>query len=71
MTNKESGLWQLLICKYAGNRHIIEHVNVPSLVRRAEMENSFIEGLALDHFPLQESLERVREYAARVTDFPP
>lgn len=69
--NNAEGLWALVVGKYAGNCHIIRHVELPSMVRHAELENSIIEGWAVDHFGLHEALEKVRAYVERKADFPP
>lgn len=65
------GLWTLVVQRYSGNCHIIRHCDNRSLVYRAQVENDVIEGFALDHFPLQEALERVRDFVEQRSNFPP
>ncbi len=68
---QEQGLWNLMLQRYAGNCHILRNCDHGSLKHRAQLENDVIESFALDHFGLQEALERVRDFVDRRSDFPP
>lgn len=68
------GLWSLILARYAGNLHVIEHADaaqVASMVFRAQQENAIFEGLAVDCFPLEEALANVREFVENRSNFPP
>lgn len=71
MIAQEQQLWSLVLQKYAGNLHILKHVDGGSLVHRARIENDVLEQLALDHFGLQEALENVKAFVEHRDNFPP
>lgn len=73
-SNKAEGLWALVMGRYAGNLHLIRHADdglATSMKHRAELENTIIEGWALDHFGLAEALQQLRDFVERAADFPP
>ncbi len=70
-SNNAEGLWALVLGRYASALHIVEHVEESSLVRRAAMEVSFLEGMATDHFGLAEAFATIKEHVKDRGDFPP